>query len=51
MTITAVEAELMHATLKKNVDLFAWTTSDIPGVSLDFMTHKLLVFKEVRLAA
>ena len=38
----------MHATLKNNVDLFAWTTSDMPMVSPDIMTHKLSVFKEAR---
>ena len=45
-TTTPVEAELMHATLKKNVDLFAWTTSDMSRVSPDVITHKLSVFKE-----
>lgn len=44
----------MHATLKKNVDLFAWITFDMPGVNPDIMTHKLSIFKEAtekRLAA
>ena len=38
----------MHATLKKNVDLFAWTPSDMPGVSPNIITHKLSVFKEAQ---
>jgi len=48
MTMAAVEAEIMHAALKKNVDLFAWTSSDMPGVSPNIITHKLSVFKEAR---
>jgi len=47
-TMAAVEAEIMHAMLKRNVDLFMWTPSDMPGVSPDNITHKLLVFKEAR---
>jgi len=47
MTIATTEVELVHQVLKKNVDLLAWTTSDIPGVSLDIITHKLLVYKEM----
>jgi len=38
----------MHVALKKNVDLFAWTPTDMPGVSLDIITHKLSIFKEAR---
>jgi len=32
-TMAAVEAEIMHATRKKNMDMFAWTPADMPGVS------------------
>jgi len=39
-TIAAAEDELMHTTLEKNVDLFVWTTSDMPGVSPDIMTTR-----------
>jgi len=46
--MAAVEAEIMHATLKKNVDLFAWTPSDMIGVSPAIITHKLSMFKEAR---
>jgi len=38
--MAAPEVEIMHATLKKNVDLFAWTPSDMPGVSSDIITHR-----------
>ena len=38
----------MHTTLKKNMNLFVWTTSDMSGVSPDIITHKLSVFKEAR---
>jgi len=47
-TIAVAEAELMHTTLKKNMDLFVWTTSNMSGISPDIMTHKLSVFKEAR---
>ena len=50
-TIATVEANLMHATLKSNVDLFAWTPSDMPRLSLDIITHKLSVFKEAQMIA
>jgi len=46
--MAAAEAEIMHVALKKNVDLFAWMSSDMPGVSPDITTHKLLVFKKAR---
>jgi len=47
-TITAVKAELIDQALKRNVDLFAWTTLDMPRVSPDIITHKLSVYKEAR---
>ena len=46
--MAAVEAEIMHATLKKNVYMFAWTPSDMSSVSLYIVTHRLSVFKEAR---
>jgi len=46
--MAAAEAEIIHATLKKNVDLFACTPSEMLGVSLDNITHRLSVFKEAR---
>jgi len=42
----AMAAKVMHVTLKKNVDLFAWTPSDMSGVSVNIITHRLSVFKE-----
>jgi len=47
-TMAVIDAEIMRATLKNNVDLFAWTPSDMSGVSLYIITHRLLVFKEAR---
>ena len=32
-TMEASEVEIMHAALKKNVDMFAWTSTDMPEVS------------------
>jgi len=46
--LAAVEAEIMHAALKKNIDMFAWTPADMPGVSPDVITHRLSIFKEAR---
>ena len=46
--LAAAEAEIMHVTLKKNVDMFAWTPTDMPGVSPDVITHRLSIFKEAR---
>jgi len=45
-TMAVAEAEIMHAVIKKNVDLFVWTPSVMLGVSPNIITHKLLVFKE-----
>jgi len=50
-TIAAAEAELVHQALKRNVDLFVRTTSDMPGVSPTIFTHKLSIYKEARLVA
>ena len=36
------------STLKKNADLFAWTTADVLGVHPDIITHRLSVYKEAR---
>ena len=47
-TMTASEAEIMHAALKKNMDMFAWTPVDMSGVSPDVITHRLSIFKEAR---
>jgi len=46
--MAAAEAEVIHVTLKKNVDLFAWTPSDMLSISLDIITHRLAVFKEAQ---
>jgi len=45
-TLAATEAEIMHAVLKKNIDMFAWMSVDMPGVSPDVITHQLSIFKE-----
>ena len=36
------------AFLKKNMDLFAWTTTDMPEIDLEFMSHQLATFPDVR---
>jgi len=47
-TLAAAEAETMHAALKKNVDMFAWTPTDMSGVIPNVITHRLSIFKEAR---
>jgi len=47
--MAAAEAEIMHAALKKNMNMFAWTPADMSGVSPDVITHRLSIFKEARL--
>ena len=42
------DADFVHRTLKRNVDLFAWTTANVPGVHPDIITHRLSVYKEAR---
>jgi len=39
---------MVHQALKKNVDLFAWKTSNMLGVSSNIISHKLSVYKEAR---
>jgi len=46
--MAAADAEFIHRTLKKNADLFAWMTADVPGVHPDIITHCLSVYKEAR---
>ena len=46
--MAAADADCVHRTLKRNVDLFAWTTTDVPGVHPDIITHRLSVYKEAR---
>jgi len=50
-TMVAADAELIHQALKKNVDLFAWTTAEVLRVNPEVITHRLLVYKEARLVA
>ena len=48
--LVSLKKELV-AFLRKNVDLFAWTTVDMPGIDLEFMSHRLATFPDVRLVA
>jgi len=47
-TMAAADGELIHRTLKKNVDLFAWTAADVPSVNPEIISHRLSVYKEAR---
>ncbi len=44
--MATAEAEIMDVALKKNMDMFAWTLTDMPRVSPDVITHRLSIFKE-----
>ena len=46
--MAVVDAELIHQALKRNVDLFAWTTANVPRVNPEIITHRLSVYKETR---
>jgi len=40
--------KLVSQTLIDNYDLFAWTTTDMPRVSPENITHCLSIYKEAR---
>jgi hypothetical protein len=42
------EEEELRSFLNKNSDVFAWTTSDLTGVSRDIIEHKLEVNPSAR---
>jgi len=46
--MAATDAELIHQTLKKNMELFAWSAADVPGVNPEVITHQLSVYKDAR---
>jgi len=41
--MAVADADFVHQTLKRNVDLFSWTTADVPGIHPDIITHHLSV--------
>jgi len=50
-SLTSADSTMVSQTLIENADIFAWTTSDMSGVSLNIITHRLLVYKEARLVS
>ena len=36
------------AFLRENMELFAWTAADMPGIDPKFMNHRLSIFPNVR---
>jgi len=48
IAMAVADAKLIHQALKRNVDLFAWTGADIPGVNPEIITHLFSVYKEAR---
>jgi hypothetical protein len=42
------EREKILATLKRNIDLFAWHPSDMPGIDETIITHKLSISPETK---
>jgi len=46
MSLKKEEVDEIKQTLVNNADLFAWTRADMPSVSLDIITHKLVVYKK-----
>jgi len=39
---------MLSQTLIQNATLFAWTISDMMGVCLDIITHRLSIYKATR---
>jgi len=48
-SLKPINDKLASQTLIDNVDLFAWTTSYMPGGSPNIITHRLSVYKEAKL--
>ena len=36
---------------KHNIDMFAWVQVDMPGIDLDFMSHRLAIDPSVKVVA
>jgi hypothetical protein len=47
-TLKPEEKEKIVAMLKKNIDLFAWKPSDMPGIDESVITHKLSIAPNVK---
>ncbi|RDX77432.1 hypothetical protein CR513_42447, partial [Mucuna pruriens] len=47
-TLSCEEEEQLVGFLKQNVDVFAWTPQDMPGIDPSFMSHHLSVGKGAR---
>ena len=48
VSLSREDAKQLSVTLQKNVDAFAWTVADMPGVDPSIITHKLSTFRDVR---
>jgi hypothetical protein len=46
--LSAKEEEVLINTLAKNKDIFAWSTSDLQGVSRDIIEHALDINPNMR---
>ena len=44
-TLNEGERKEMVAFLRKNIDVFAWQSSDMPGIDAEVMCHKLHIDK------
>jgi len=45
-SMMAADADLIHQTLKKNMELFAWLAVDVLGINPEVITQQLSVYKE-----
>ena len=50
-SLTFLLKEKLVAFLRENVGLFTWTTADMPGIDLNFMSHRLSIFPDIHLMA
>lgn len=46
--LTSKQVNVVGFLLKRNHNLFAWTTSDMPGIHFNVISHNLAIFKEAR---
>ena len=44
----AEEKSIITTVLFKNIDLFAWSAADMPGIDPQIISHKLSICKEAK---
>ena len=47
-SLTKEQEEQLTKVLANNIDLFAWTIKDVPGIDPNFISHRLTLYERVR---